>query len=115
MQTPDRLAKAVGSMARHVRPGGVLIIEPFFAPQAWKERTGAQGVVVSDTPDLAIARMADWKRQGNLVTLTFHYLVGTARGVEHFTEEHAMGLFTDEEHRAAFAQPGWRLPMTSRD
>lgn len=43
VQTPDRLALAVRNMARHVRPGGVLIIEPYFSPQAWKPRTGAPG------------------------------------------------------------------------
>jgi SAM-dependent methyltransferase len=106
MRTPDRLTRAVGSMARHVRPGGVLIIEPFFSPQAWKERTGAPGAMVAETPDLSIVRMVDWQRDGDLVTSTFHYLVGTAAGVEHFTEEHEMGLFTDEEHRAAFAAAG---------
>jgi hypothetical protein len=106
MRTPERLAKAVGAMARHVRPGGVLIVEPFFPPQAWKERTAAQGVMVSERPDIAIVRMVDSRREGNLVTMTFHYLVGTAGGVEHFTEEHQMGLLSDEEHRAAFAGAG---------
>jgi SAM-dependent methyltransferase len=106
LRTPDRLAKAVATMARHVRPGGVLIVEPFFPPQAWKERTGAPGPMVVDKPDISIVRMVDWRREGNLVTSTFHYLVGTAAGVEHFTEQHEMGLLSDEEHRAAFAGAG---------
>jgi ubiquinone/menaquinone biosynthesis C-methylase UbiE len=107
--TPDRLAKAVATMARHVRPGGVLTVEPFFSPQAWKERSGAQGVMVSDKPDIAVARMVDWRREGNLVMPTFHYLVGTAAGVEHFTEQHVMGLFSDDEHRTAFAAGGMNV------
>jgi SAM-dependent methyltransferase len=106
VRTPDRLAKAVAAMARHVRPGGVLIVEPFFSPQTWKERTEAPAPMVSEKPELSIARMVDWRREGNLVTMTFHYLVGTAGGVEHFTEEHRMGLLSDEEHRAAFAAAG---------
>lgn len=106
LRSPDRLAKAVATMARHVRPGGVLIVEPFFSPQGWKERTGAPGALVSERPDISIVRMVDWRREGNLVQSTFHYLIGTAAGVEHFTEEHNMGLFTDEEHRSAFAAAG---------
>jgi SAM-dependent methyltransferase len=106
MRTPDRLTKAICAMARHVRPAGVLIVEPFFSPQAWKERSGAPGATVSEKPDVSIVRMVDWRRDGNLVTLCFHYLVGTAAGVEHFTEEHELGLFSDEEHRAAFAAAG---------
>jgi SAM-dependent methyltransferase len=106
MRTPDRLGKAVVAMARHVRPGGVLIVEPFFSPQAWKEKTGAPAVTVSEKPDVSVVRMVDWRREGDLVTSTFHYLVGTTAGVEHFTEEHEMGLFSDGEHRAGFAAAG---------
>jgi hypothetical protein len=40
------------------------------------------------------------------VSSDFHYLVGTPAGIEHFTERHEMGLFTDEQHRAAFTAAG---------
>lgn len=105
-RTPERLALAVRNMARHVRPGGVLLIEPYFSPQAWKPREKAPGASVVDRPDMTVVRMIDWVREGNVVTSTFHYLVGTASGVEHFTEVHEMGLFTDEEHCAAFTAAG---------
>jgi len=36
----------------------------------------------------------------------FHYLVGDGRSVEHFTEEHELGLFTVDEMLAAFAAAG---------
>jgi len=106
LRTPDRLAKAVGNMARHVRPGGVLIVEPYFSPQAWEPRSGAPGATVVDRPELSIVRMIDWVREDNVVRSTFHYLVGTVGSVEHFTETHEMGLFTDDEHRSAFAAAG---------
>jgi SAM-dependent methyltransferase len=107
LRTPERLALAVRNMARHVvRPGGVLIVEPYFAPQAWKPRTGAPGASVVDDPGITIVRMVDWIREADVVRSTFHYLVGTAGGVEHFTEVHEMGLFTDDQHRAAFAAAG---------
>jgi SAM-dependent methyltransferase len=109
VRTSDRLAAAVRNMGRHVRPGGVLVIEPYFSPAAWKPRTRAPGANIVDQPDLTIVRMIDWVREGNLVRSTFHYLVGTASRVEHFTEEHAMGLFSDEEHRASFAAAGMNV------
>jgi len=33
--TVERLARAIASMARHVRPGAVLIVEPWFTPEQW--------------------------------------------------------------------------------
>jgi hypothetical protein len=87
LRTPDRLAKAVRNMAH----------------QAWKLRTRAPGATIVDKPEISIVRMIDWVRDGNVVKSTFHYLVGTDSSVEHFTEEHEMGLFTDDEHRSAFA------------
>jgi SAM-dependent methyltransferase len=103
--TAPRLNQAVANMARHVCPGGVLVIEPFFSPTAWKpERLPWANFV--DQPELKIARMAVWDIDGAAVSSDFHYLVGTPAGVEHFTERHQMGLFTDEQHRAAFAAAG---------
>jgi len=105
-RTPERMAAAVRSMARHVRPGGVLLIEPYFSPQAWKPREKAPGANVVDRPDITVVRMVDWVRNGNAVDALFHYLVGTPSGVEHFTEVHEMGLFSHEEHCAAFTSAG---------
>lgn len=106
VKTPERLALAVRNMARHVWPGGVLIIEPYFTPQAWKPRTKAPGANFVDDPDITIVRMFDWVREADIVKFTFHYLVGTASGVEHFTEMHEIGLFSDDQYRAAFAAAG---------
>jgi hypothetical protein len=40
------------------------------------------------------------------MTLTFHYLVGTPDGIEHFTEDHRMGMFTEGDCVAAFRAAG---------
>ena len=50
--------------------------------------------------------MFDWVREADIVKFTFHYLVGTASGVEHFTEMHEIGLFSDDQYRVAFAAAG---------
>jgi SAM-dependent methyltransferase len=105
VKTAPRLNQAVANMARHICAGGVLIIEPFFSPAAWKPERRAWANFV-DQPDLKIARMAVWDIDGSVVSSDFHYLVGTPAGIEHFTERHEMGLFTDEQHRAAFTAAG---------
>lgn len=100
---PD-LRQAIATMARHVRPGGVLIVEPFFGPEKWV--VGRPSASFVDQPELKIARMSVAEREGNVAIMDFNYLVATPDGVEHFVERHEMGLYTDEEYRAAFTDAG---------
>jgi hypothetical protein len=36
LRTFERLERAITCMVRHVRPGGALIIEPWFTPEQWR-------------------------------------------------------------------------------
>ncbi len=103
-RTVPRLHQAIATMARHVCPGGVLLIEPFFTPEAWTP--GQPHALFVDQPALKLARMNVSGVDGAIAILDFHYLVGTSDGVEYFTEHHELGLFTDADYRAAFAQAG---------
>jgi SAM-dependent methyltransferase len=104
VKTADKLEQATATMARHVRRGGVLVIEPFVAPQEWE--AGRPTATFVDQPDLKIARMSVSAREGDIAILDFHYLVAAPAGVEHLTERHELGLFTDAEYRRAFAATG---------
>jgi SAM-dependent methyltransferase len=98
------LTGAVSAMARHLEPRGVLIIEPWYTPEAWMAQ---RPVLLSiDQPDLQIARMNVNSSDGRLAIVDFHYLVCTPAGVEHSTDHHEFGLFTDNEYRAAFNDAG---------
>jgi SAM-dependent methyltransferase len=103
-RTAPRLYQAIATMAAHVCPGGVIVIAPFLTPDAWDP--GHPYALFVDQPDLKIARMNVSRADGTVALLNFHYLVATPEGVEHFTEHHELGLFTDAEYRAAFAQAG---------
>jgi len=104
VRTEERLRSAIGSMARHLKPGGVLVVEPWLTPEAWQD--GHVGAVFVDEPELKIARINAAEREGNLSWFEFEYLVGTPDGVEHFTERHELGLFTVEEYLGAFGAAG---------
>jgi len=104
--TVERLKQAVESMARHVAPHGLLLVEPFFSPDHWLPGRHVQ-VVYVDEPDLKIARMVTPQRSGNQARFDFHYLVGTPDGVEHFTERHEIGLFSPEVYERAFTCLGF--------
>lgn len=98
--TSNMLNEAVGTMGNHLKPGGVMFIEPWFTPDTWK--LGTIHAVFVDKPDLKIARMNLSEGKGNHSFFTFHYLVATPEGVEHFTEYHEMTLFTHDEYVNSF-------------
>jgi SAM-dependent methyltransferase len=104
VRTEERLRSAILSMARHLEPGGVLVVEPWLTPEAWQD--GHVGAVFVDEPELKIARINASEREGNLSMFEFEYLVGTPEGVKHFTERHELGLFTVEDYVGAFRAAG---------
>lgn len=108
VKTLDNMRLAVGNMARHLKPGGVLIVEPWFSPETWHPgRIHASSV---NEPELKVARMTI----SEMIVETgehfsrnvYHFLVGTPQGVRYFTETHIMGLFTHDEYLDAFAASG---------
>jgi SAM-dependent methyltransferase len=102
--TVEALAAGIAAMARHLEPGGVLLVEPWLSPEG--VRVPQVGAVFVDEPELKIARVNAIEVDGRLSSFEFHYLVGTPAGVEHFTERHELGLFTREEQLAAFRAAG---------
>jgi SAM-dependent methyltransferase len=102
--TVDRLGQAITAMAAHLNPAGVLLVEPWHTPEAWQ--VGRLELRTVDEPDLKIARMTQLGLEGRLGVLGFVYLVGRPQGIETFTEQHEIALFTDAEYREAFDNAG---------
>lgn len=100
VRTLEGLERSVRSMARHLRPGGVLLVEPWIEPHRY--RVGEVTANFVDEPDLKIAWMYTSEIDGRVSVFDIAYLVGTPAGVEHFTERHEMGLYTAEQYRLAF-------------
>jgi SAM-dependent methyltransferase len=99
------LRRATARMAAHLKPGGVLVVEPWVHPENWK---GERGLFVdlADRPDVKVARIGLTVRRGRLTTLEMHYLAGTLDGVEHVVERLQLGLFTHDEYVAALERVG---------
>jgi SAM-dependent methyltransferase len=107
VRSEEGLRSAIASMANHLEPGGVLVVEPWLAPDAWMDRHVA--AVFVDEPDLKIARINVSEREGDVSIVEFQYLVGTPDGVERFSERHELGLFTVEQYLEAFRAAGLKV------
>ncbi len=103
-KTLARMWQAVQTMARHLRPDGLLLIEPWLTPDVFE--TGRFDARFVDESDLKIARITTTSREGTLSIIDCHYLVGTSDGVAHFTERHEVGLFTHHQYLDAFRAAG---------
>ncbi|WP_027891873.1 class I SAM-dependent methyltransferase [Calidithermus chliarophilus] len=98
----EGMNRAVATMARHLEPGGILLLEPWLSPEVWQN--GRPHAVFVDEPELKVARMNVSRQEGRESVLEFHYLLARPQGVEYFTEELRLFLFTHEEYINAFQQ-----------
>ncbi len=100
-----RLRRAIQTFADHTSDGGVVVVEPWFAPEVWE--AGRLTLDVVDEPDLKVARvLVSGIAEETVSTLDIHNLVATPAGVETFAEHHELGLFSREEYEAAFQAAG---------
>jgi ubiquinone/menaquinone biosynthesis C-methylase UbiE len=99
-----QVVAALKCFRRHLQPGGVIVVEPWFTPEQWV--VGTLHVVTVDRPELKICRMSRSEREGDLSRVRFHYLIGGPGGVKHVTEDHELALYTREEMLGFFRQAG---------
>lgn len=106
VETPEALRSSVASMARHLAPEGILILDPWLTPEGFDPTHPTRAVLV-EQPGLAAVRLNDSRIEGRLSIMDFHYLIARpGTRVEHLVETHSLGLFTDEEYRGAFEAAG---------
>ena len=107
VKTVERMEGAIANMARHLCPGGLLVVEPYFSPERyWLGKITANFV---NEPELKIAWMYISEIEDKTSILDIKYLVGEPHGVSYFTERHEIGLFTDEEYLRAFQRAGLKV------
>ena len=104
MLSEDLLRQAIATMASHLEPGGMLVVEGWLTPDEWNE--GHLSLVRVDLTNLKIARMGFSRSDGHICTLELHHLIGTPAGVEHFVESLLVSLFTVQQYIDSFQAAG---------
>ena len=104
MPSPEDLRAATINMARHLTPGGVLIIEPWLTEETWQP--GAVHPLWVDKPELKIARMSKSFTRGRVSVSEWHLLIGTRDDIEYLQQTHELFLFSNAEYIEAFDAAG---------
>lgn len=105
LETVTELQQTYARFARHLVPGGVLVVEPWFTPVDFK--AGHTSLTYYPGDDLKIARLGYSTVEGRISVLEMEYLIAERdRGITHHRDVHRMGLFTREEHLEALQAAG---------
>ncbi len=107
------LVEAVANFARHTKPGGVVLVEPWLTRGEFK--AGYVHALYVDEPELKIARLSKSEVVDERSVIEFQYLVATpSGGIEHLVEPHVLSLFTFEEYEAAFEKAGLAVEVDEK-
>ena len=104
VRTLDNVRRALERFRTHLAPGGIVLVEPWFAPGVLEQ--GRISINTAETSNLRVARMARMEVEGRLSRIHFEYLIGRPSGIEHATEVHELGLFTTDEMLECFHKAG---------
>ncbi len=104
VKTLSRVTLALERFKAHTNDGGLILVEPWFAPE--ELTPGKISINTAQTEELSIARMGYSQVRDRISTLHFEYLIGTPGKVDHEIERHELGLFTVDEMRQCFKDAG---------
>ncbi len=104
LETVAEMRVAVGTMARHLTPGGVLLIEPWWLPERFLDGY-AGGDLVRDG-ERVVARVSHTRRRGRAAHMDERWSVAGPDGIETFAVTEVFTLFTEDEYRDAVGAAG---------
>lgn len=106
VKTYSGLAKTLRNFARHLKEGGVVIIEPWFTKASWN--AGTVNVASSlASSDLKIVRVNYSGVRGDLSVLDEMTVVAKkGEGISYFREKQLMGLFEHERFLSLMSKAG---------
>lgn len=107
----EQMEKAIENMTAHIKPGGILLVEPWLQPGTFRPNQPPKTYIAS-LPDKHLKMTvvtSDFRLDGNISSMKMHHILEQPGGTEEFTEEHRMALYTPQEFRKAFKTAGLSL------
>jgi SAM-dependent methyltransferase len=112
LRTLDRVASALSRFRNHLRPGGTVIVEPWFEPSVLDPDRGVDQTT-GEANGVRVTRSSRLEVERGLSRLHFDYEITDATGTRHVHEVHELGLFTNAELMQAFRASGFDVTYDS--
>lgn len=108
LQSATELEETVGCLVRHLAPGGVLVVEPWYSPDEFVPDYVSTDLIRDGTRTIfRVSHSVRDAGRDDRVRMVVHYVeADPASGIRHSTETLHMTLFTHEQYEKAFAAAG---------
>ncbi len=104
LRTLDRVSAAIACFREHLRPEGVIVVEPWFPPgRLDPARVTRQ---VGEAGPVRVTRVSRVELEGRISRLFFDYDITEGALTRHVSETHELGLFTTGELQRALEDAG---------
>ncbi|HEX6051953.1 MAG TPA: class I SAM-dependent methyltransferase [Gemmatimonadaceae bacterium] len=104
VKTLPELERALRNFRRHLAPNGIVMVEPWFPPEAVS--AGHTSTRTAQANGVHVERVSTSDVDGRRFLLRFDYTIREGDRVRYTTELHELGLFTRDETLQAFAGAG---------
>lgn len=104
VRTLDGVRQTLACFRRHLAPGGIIIVEPWFAAEALQ--SGYRNEITADAGGMHVRRVSTTQVDGKMSRLLFEYTMTENGETRTASEVHELGLFSHEEMMEAFANSG---------
>ena len=104
VKTLPELERALRCFRNHLAPNGIVIVEPWFPPEAVSP--GHKSTRSAEANGVHVERVSTAEIEGRVFLLRFDYTIREAGRVRRTSELHELGLFTTAETLEAFSAVG---------
>jgi len=112
VKTYENLERTLRNFAHHMKPMGLMLIEPWFTEDVYS--VGAPFMDTFEDDDVKIARLNVSMKEGNVSVLEMHYLIAERDSeVKHYVGRHELGLFDTDRTLELMREAGFRASYTT--
>ena len=104
VRTLAQVRRALERFREHIADDGVVIVEPWFTPEALQP--GYTNTRTVEAQGLRVVRVSHTELDGRLSRLRFDYEIAGPEGTRRASEVHELGLFTTDEMLRSFEAAG---------